>query len=218
MVFVVHSDSATRMTLDALIRKANWQPQLFADAQTLLAQLHWNGPACVILDTRLPDADGLELQSVLADRSDLPVIFVADNPSARTIVRAMKAGAVELLTRPFDEHLLLEAIRHALQLSASRRTRNAERCAVLQKYERLSRREREVMRLVVRGELNKNIAADLGISEITVKVHRGQVMRKMHAGSLPDLVNMAAILRSQLADPPHEAEILRCSLSVTHCA
>jgi FixJ family two-component response regulator len=218
MVFVVHGDGDTRMALDALIREANWQPQVFADAHTLLAQLQWSGPACVILDTRLPDADGLELQSLLADRSDLPVIFIADNPSARTIVRAMKAGAVELLTRPFDEHLLLEAIRHALQLSASRRTRKAERCAVLEKYERLSPREREVMRLVVRGELNKNIAADLGISEITVKVHRGQVMRKMQAGSLPHLVNMAAILRSQLADAPCEAEVLRRSLGVTHCA
>ena len=195
-VFVAHSDGATRNALEALILAEGWQPRIHADSQTLLAHLQWNAPACVILDTQCP-MHALALQSLLADGSDLPVIFIADNPDARTIVRAMKAGAIELLTLPIDEALLREAIRHALQLSASRRIRAAQRRALLENYARLSPREREVMRFVVRGTLNKNIAIHLGITEITVKAHRGRVMRKMQAATLPDLVNMAAMLPGQ---------------------
>jgi FixJ family two-component response regulator len=202
MVFVVHGDSSVRTTLGSLIRGAQWQPRMFADAEALLAQLHAAGPACLILDMNLADIDGLELQSQLIDRREIPVIFIAENPSVRTIVRAMKAGAIEVLTKPLDERLLLDAIRQALQLSSTIQRQAAGHLALQRKYALLSRREREVMRYVVRGELNKNIAADLGISEITVKVHRGQVMRKMQASSLPDLVNMAATLRILTADPP----------------
>jgi FixJ family two-component response regulator len=189
-VFVAHSDRSLR----TLIAGAGLQARFYDDAESLLAQLHVTGPACLVVDLQLPDIDGLQLQSLLADRRDLPVIFVAENPSARTIVRAMKAGAVEVLTTPLDESLLLDAIRQALQLSETIHAQQAERRQLQQRYERLSRREREVMGYVVRGQMNKNIALDLGISEITVKVHRGQVMRKMQADSLADLVSMAMTL------------------------
>jgi len=144
---------------------------------------------------RLLDVDGLELPSLLAERRDIPVIFLAHDPSARTVVRAMKAGAIEVLTTPLDAGLLLDAVGQALQLSSTLRAQESERRLLQQKYQQLTPREREVMKLVVRGYLNKNIATDLGISEITVKVHRGQAMRKMQADSLADLVNMAMALR-----------------------
>jgi FixJ family two-component response regulator len=195
VVFVAHADRSLRMSLRTLIDAANLQAQFYDDADTLLAQLHVSGPACLIVDLQLPDIDGLQLQSLLADRRDVPIIFIATNPSVRTIVRAMKAGAIEVLTTPLDEGLLLDAIRQALQLSETIGVREAERRLLQQRYERLSRREREVMRCVVRGQMNKNIALDLGISEITVKVHRGQVMRKMQADSLADLVGIAMSLR-----------------------
>lgn len=194
VVFVAHGDRSLRTSLRTLIHEANLQTQFYDDAETLLAHLHVSGPACLIVDLQLPDIDGLQLQALLADRRDVPVIFIATNPSARTIVRAMKAGAIEVLTMPLDEGLLLDAIHQALQLSETIGAREAQRRLLQQRYERLSRREREVMRCVVRGQMNKNIALDLGISEITVKVHRGQVMRKMQADSLADLVNMAMSL------------------------
>jgi FixJ family two-component response regulator len=191
VVFVAHADRFLRSNLRTLIDAAGLPARFYDDAEALLAQLHVDGPACLIVDLQLPDIDGLQLQSLLADRRDVPVIFIAENPSARTIVRAMKAGAVEVLTTPLDDGLLLDAIRQALQLSEVIGARESERRRLQQRYERLSRREREVMRCVVRGQMNKNIALDLGISEITVKVHRGQVMRKMQADSLADLVSMA---------------------------
>jgi FixJ family two-component response regulator len=199
VVFVAHSDRSLRTLIDG----AGLQVRFYDDAETLLAQLHATGPACLVVDLQLPDIDGLQLQALLADRRDVPFIFIAENPSARTIVRAMKAGAVEVLTTPLDESLLLDAIRQALQLSETMRARDAGRRLLQQRYERLSRREREVMRCVVRGQMNKNIALDLGISEITVKVHRGQVMRKMQADSLADLVSMAMAL--PIDAPPVDA-------------
>lgn len=219
IVFVAHADHSLCVMLQALIDAASWQAQLFGDAETLLSQLHAAGPACLILDMQLPDINGLELQSLLAHRRDIPVIFIADNPSARTIVRAMKAGAVEVLTTPLDESLLLDAARQALRLSSTMRAQAAERHVLHQRYERLSIREREVMRHVVRGHLNKNIAADLGISEITVKVHRGRVMRKMQADSLADLVNMATALRIDSPVRSGTTETFAADAAiVTHCA
>lgn len=191
-VFVAHADHFLQATLQTLIGDASWQARSFGNAETLLAELHAAGPACLVADVRLLDTEGAA--SMLAGRRDIPVIFVADNPSARTVVRAMKAGAIEVLTMPLDEGLLLDAIRQALQLSSTLRAQESERRLLQQKYQQLTPREREVMRLVVRGHLNKNIARDLGISEITVKVHRGQAMRKMQADSLADLVNMAMAL------------------------
>lgn len=193
-VFVAHADHSLRATLQTVIDDASWQARSFGDPKTLLSQLHAAGPACLVADLRLLDIDGLELQSMLAERRDIPAIFIADNPSARTVVRAMKAGAIEVLTTPLDAGLLLDALRQALQLSSTLRAQESERRLLQQKYQQLTRREREVMRLVVRGHLNKNIASDLGISEITVKVHRGQAMRKMQADSLADLVNMVMAL------------------------
>lgn len=216
IVFVAHADHSVRATLKTVIGDANWQARLFGDAETLLTQLHAAGPACLIVDVRLPDIDGLELQSMLAERRDIPVIFVADNPSARTVVRAMKAGAIEVLTTPLDEGLLVDAICQALQLSSTMLEQESERRLLQQKYQRLTRREREVMRLVVRGHLNKNIAIDLGISEITVKVHRGQAMRKMQADSLADLVNMAMALR---IDAPDVTDAFAADAAIAaHCA
>ena len=219
VVFVAHADRSVRVRLRTLIREASWHARLFEDVETLLSQLPAVGPACLIVDLQHPDIDGLQLQSLLADRREVPVIFIADNPSARTIVQAMKAGAVEVLTTPLDEDLLLDAIRQALQLSAKIRAREAERRGLLQRYERLSPREREVMRYVVRGHMNKNIAIELGISEITVKVHRGQVMRKMQADSLADLVNMATALRidAPALIEPSEAFAAHAAVA-THCA
>lgn len=219
IVFVAHADRSLRAALQTSIANAGWQAQLFGDAGTLLSLLHAAGPACLIVAMQLPDIDGLELQSLLADHPDIPVIFIADNPSARTVVRAMKAGAVEVLTTPLDEGLLIEAIRQALQLSSTMLARAAERRLLRQRYERLSRREREVMRYVVRGHMNKNIATDLGISEITVKVHRGQAMRKMQADSLADLVNMAMALRIGASAQPDTSESFAADAAiVTHCA
>jgi FixJ family two-component response regulator len=219
IVFVAHADRALRATLQMQIGDAGWQSQLFGDAETLLSKLHAVGPACLIVDVQLPDINGLELQSLLADHRDVPIIFIGDNPSARTIVRAMKAGAVEVLTAPLDNALLIDAIRQALQLSSTMLAQEADRRLLQQKYGRLSHREREVMRYVVRGHLNKNIAMDLGISEITVKVHRGQVMRKMQADSLADLVSMAMALPIDVPaqpDTPERSPLLLRSSLIAH--
>lgn len=189
-ILIVHSDLPVRTSLQALAAGAQYRVDSFSDAASFLAALPTSEPACLILGTDLPDMDGLQLQSLLAGRADLPVIFVADRPSVRTVVQAMKAGAMEVLTTPIDEPALLGAIRQGLQLSA-------ERWALQQRYEQLSPREREVMQLVIRGRANKYIAAELGITEFTVKIHRGKVMRKMQADSLPHLVRLSARLSIQ---------------------
>jgi FixJ family two-component response regulator len=194
VVFVVNDDPSVRESLVSLIRSAGWQAKAFGDARTFLSHPRELAPSCLILDVDLPDIDGLELQALVADRLDLPVMFVTECVDVRTTVRAMKAGAVEFLTRPFDEDILLVAISHAILLSRAALSRQAETRVLHERYASLSDREQEVMERVIAGKLNKLIANDLGISEITVKAHRGRVMRKMAAASVPHLVNMAATL------------------------
>ena len=194
VVFVVDDDISMRKSLESLIQASGWRPETFASAQEFLAHPRPLVPSCLVLDV-LPDASGLDLQKrVAADRSDMPVIFVTACGDVPISVQAMKAGAIEFLTKPVGEDVLLGTIRHALDRSHRTLERDAQMKALLGRYELLTRREREVMGLVVCGLLNKQVGGELGISEITVKAHRGQVMRKMKADSLPALVNMAAAL------------------------
>jgi FixJ family two-component response regulator len=201
IVFVVDDDVSVRESLELLIRSAGWQPETFASAQEFLARPPVFAPSCLVLDVNLPDLNGLDLQKrVAADRIDMPIIFITGYGDVPMTVQAMKAGAVEFLTKPFGDDVLLSAIRLAIERSHTALDDEAERRALRDRHASLSRREREVMALVVSGLLNKQVGFELGISEITVKAHRGQVMRKMKAGSLADLVNMAARLR--LASAP----------------
>ncbi len=194
IVYVVDDDVSVRESLELLIRHAGWQPALFASAQGFLSRPRAAVPSCLVLDVSLPGIDGLELQAQLAGQSEMPIIFITGYGDVPMTVRAMKAGAVEFLTKPFREEVLLGAIRGALARSRDALRLNAEMRTLRNAYASLTPREREVMALVVSGLLNKQIGGELGISEITVKAHRGQVMRKMHADSLPDLVTMAARL------------------------
>jgi FixJ family two-component response regulator len=178
-----------------LIRVAGWQPQTFASAEEFLSHPRVLVPSCLVLDVTLPDLNGLDLQKrIAADRIDMPIIIITGHGDVPMTVRAMKAGALEFLTKPYGDAVLLSAIQHAIECSHTVLHREAQMQSVLDSYGSLSRRERQVMALVVRGLLNKQVGVELGISEITVKAHRGNVMRKMNADSLPDLVNMAARL------------------------
>ena len=197
VVFVVDDDISVRESLELLIQCAGWQPRTYASAQEFLSCPRVLDPSCLILDMRLPDLNGLDLQKLVADRLDMPIIFITGYGDVPLTVRAMKAGAVEVLTKPFAEEELLSAIRLALDRSRTVLNREAQIGMLRGRYTALSRREREVMALVVCGRLNKQVGAELGISEITVKAHRGRVMQKMQAQSLADLVNMAT--RLQLA-------------------
>jgi len=193
-VFVVDDDVSVRESLELLITSAGWQPLLFESAQEFLAYPRAAVPSCLVLDVTLPGLNGLELQKQLADRTEMPIIFITGYGDVPMSVQAMKAGAVEFLTKPFKDDALLDAVRGAIERSRAALRHEAAMSAFRDCYASLTPREREVMALVVSGLLNKQVAGELGISEITVKAHRGQVMRKMKADSLPDLVTMAARL------------------------
>ena len=194
IVFVVDDDISVRESLEWLIRYAGWQPETFASAHAFLARPRVRVPSCLILDVALPDLNGLDVQQRLGDRTEMPIIFITGYGDVPMTVQAMKAGAVEFLTKPFDDDVLLSAIRHATERSQTALGHEAELRALRDDYASLSRREREVMALVVAGLLNKQVGWELGISEITVKAHRGKMMRKMQADSLAVLVTMAAKL------------------------
>src|SRR2546422_2800835 len=196
IVFIVDDDVSVRESLELLIRHAGWQPETFESAQEFLSLPRVLAPSCLVLDVSLPGLNGLDVQRrVSAERPDMPIIFITGHGDVPMTVQAMKGGAVEFLTKPFGDDVLLSAIRQAIERSRAALDRGAEIGAIRDCYASLTRRERQVMDLVVSGRLNKQVGGELGISEITVKAHRGKVMQKMKADSLPDLVKMAARLR-----------------------
>jgi FixJ family two-component response regulator len=193
-VFVVDDDVSVRESLAALIQVAGWPVQTFASAQAFLDQMR-PCPGCLVLDVSLPDLNGLELQGRLTHaKSDLPIIFITGYGDVPTSVRAMKAGAIEFLTKPLDEAALIAAIADAMERSSTTIAANSNKERLREDYAQLTSRERQVMALITAGLLNKQVGGELSISEITVKAHRGQVMRKMHARSFAELVNMASVL------------------------
>jgi FixJ family two-component response regulator len=194
IVFVVDDDVSVRESLELLIKSAGWQPETFMSAQEFLSRPHRPVPCCLVLDVTLPGLSGLELQKQLPERAEMPSVFIPGHADVPMTVQAIKAGAVEFLTKPFKDDVLLDAIRGAIEHSRAALRLDSEMRLLRDRYESLTPREREVMALVVSGLLNKQVGGELGISEITVKAHRGQVMRKMQADSLPDLVTMAARL------------------------
>ena len=195
IVFVVDDDISVRESLEMLIRAEGWLPATFASPNEFLGQPRAAVPNCLVLDISLPGCSGLQLQERIAgDRVDMPIIFITGHGDVPKTVQAMKAGAVEFLTKPFHDDALLRAIRNALERSHETLVQEAEMRVLRERYESLTPREREVMAHVVAGLLNKQVGSELGISEITVKAHRGQVMQKMKAGSLADLVKMGTKL------------------------
>jgi FixJ family two-component response regulator len=196
IVYIVDDDVSMREAIMAFIDDAGWQPIAFASAREFLAYPRARVPSCLILDVMLPDLNGLQLQQEIAfDQPTIPIIFITGYGDVPTSVRAMKAGAVEFLIKPFDDSDLLDAVRGALERSAATMGERVKKDLLRRRYESLTEREREVMQLVVCGMMNKQIAAELSISIVTVKAHRGQVMRKMNARSLAELVDFAGDLQ-----------------------
>ena len=191
IVFVVDDDLSVRKSLELLIESAGWHPETFASGQEFLARARVVAPTCLVLDVVLPDLNGCDLQKLVADRADMPIIFITGYGDVPTTVRAMRAGAVDFFTKPFADDALLSAIRNAINRSCAALGNSGQMRALRDSYASLTPREREVMALIVVGRLNKQVGFELGISEITVKAHRGKVMRKMAADSLPQLVRMA---------------------------
>jgi FixJ family two-component response regulator len=195
LVFVVDDDISVRESLESLIRFAGWQPQTFSSAQEFLSRPRVFVPSCLVLDVALPDLNGLDVQKRIAtDRIDMPIIFITGHGDVPMAVHAMKAGAVEFLTKPYGNEVLVNAIQQAIARSDAALCREAEMRSIRDRYASLSPRERQVMALAVRGLLNRQVGDALYISEITVKVHRGNVMRKMEADTFADLVKMATKL------------------------
>jgi FixJ family two-component response regulator len=200
IIFIVDDDISVRESLELLIQNEGWQPKLFASAQEFLDFPRAVVPSCLVLDVSLPGLDGLELQKRLAvERTDMPIIFITGYGDVPKTVQAMKRGAVEFLTKPFNDEVLLTAIKQALERSRLTLAHETEMQELRDRYASLTPRERQVMALVVSGLLNKQVGGELGISEITVKAHRGQVMQKMKANSVADLVKMAGRLRLSAA-------------------
>jgi len=200
IVFVVDDDVWIRESLQTLLQDEGWQPETFASAQEFLDRPRPLTPNCLVLDVSLPGLDGLELQKrIAAERTDMPIIFITGHGDIPMSVGAMKAGASEFLTKPFSDEVLLTAIRQALERSRLALTQQATKQELRDRYASLTPREQDVMRLVVSGLLNKQVADELGITESTVKAHRGQVMQKMKANSLADLVKMTARLDQPVA-------------------
>jgi FixJ family two-component response regulator len=192
IVAIVDDDLSFREGVSSLIRAAGWKVETFASAEEFLARPRADAPSCLLLDLQLPDSSGLDLQKRMAEGNlNIPIVFITGHGDIPASVQAMKAGAVEFLTKPFDKEQLFLAIAEAMERDRANRRRHADIDALRARYASLTRREQEVMQQVVSGLLNKQVAAELDISEFTVKVHRGQVMRKMHANSLADLVRMA---------------------------
>jgi len=204
-VFVVDDDAAVRESLRLLVESLGWQPETFASAGEFLSRGPAAGPSCLVLDLILPDLSGLDVQRLLSDRSEVPIIIISGHADVASAVCAMKAGAFEFLIKPFCEGQLVSVIRSAIERSRLELEQAAEIQRLRACYTSLSRREQEVMGFVISGRLNKQVGGELGISEITVKAHRGNLMRKMNAGSLPELVMMAA----RLCLVPHYAQRTR---------
>jgi FixJ family two-component response regulator len=196
IVFIVDDDISVRESLESLVRSAGRQVETFASAKDFLDRPRVVAPSCLVLDVQLPDLSGLDLQKRVVDRVDMPLIFITGYGDVPTTVQAMKAGALEFLTKPYRGEVVLAAIENAIARSRAALARQAKVMSMRDHYASLSRREREVMALVVSGRLNKQVGGELGISEITVKAHRAQVMRKMRAESLADLVRIATRLEA----------------------